>query len=269
MTRSIPLALAVALCACNHDNGTATTPDLATAPDLAPAPPTVNRIDTGAIPAMTQVTLAGLVLTGIANGQGHSPVDMKCLYDAYVQDPAGAPPSGIRLLARGGACTPMGAICKCPLPPQSATVLDQLTPPNNDLGTLVTVSGTVEVLTVNGATQHNIDVNMITVTGSGGAITPFLAADANTIMTFAAGGSGYAQYESMLVTIKPTAPSQISALDASKGFTFAGAAFSGDYNYVYRNQGAFPPAQGTFTSITGVAQPGYGIAPRTMADFVQ
>jgi len=241
---------------------------------------TIHDIDVGNIQGNTMVTITGVVLTGIANGQGHSKSSMKCEYDAYVQDPNGTAPDGIRLFATGGTCTPVdGGSCKCPYPPKSGTILDQLSPPNNDLGSILTITGTASTYNPMipdaglGPTQHEIDLNKggaIMVTGTGGTVAPYVDANGSD---FAVNGPGYVMYESMLVTIMPASPAQTSALDKFRGFTYAGAYFSGDYNFVYAagNMGMYPPAGATFKSITGIAEPSFGggVAPRVMGDFQQ
>ncbi len=240
---------------------------------------TIHDIDTGVVPSMTTVTVTGAVLIGIGNYNGKSKTSMVCHYDAYIQDPNGVAPAGIKLFAAGKPCVQGDGGCFCPFPPKSGTLIDAITPPNADLGAVVTVTGVVSDFAPTipdaglGPVQHEIDVTnqskaSITVTGMNGQVTPYVVTDGTP---FAVNGTGYVDYESMLVTVKPASPSQIGTLDQFKNFTYAGAAFSGDYNYVYNNMKTFPPANGTFSSITGIAEPAFGggIAPRTMADFVQ
>jgi hypothetical protein len=247
--------------------------DAAEEVDAAMPGPTVHDIDTGMVPANTVVTIAGLVLTGFANGEGRQ--GMTCVYDAYLQDPNGAAPSGIRLFASGGACTLNDAfVCACPLPPKSGTLLDTLARGQNnvELGAVVTVTGTVGIHDPMDGTalRHEIDVTALTVTSAMGMpITPRLINDEATIQKFALRGPAYATYESMLVTIRPLAPTAVTNDDPYGAFTFDGAHFGGDYRSVYGNNGAFP-GNLTFKSITGIAEMAFDgeICPRDNFDFV-
>ena len=233
----------------------------------------LHDINTGVVGDKTAVTVTGLVLTGVANGNGHAKTKkMKCRYYAFVQDPTGQAPSGMRLYASGNPCTPTdGGTCKCPYPPNSNTPLDALAGPAAQLGDIFTVAGTVSVYAPSSDAglappTHEIDITTVTKTGSGGMITPYVAA---TPTDFANGGIGYQNYESMVVTIKPAMAATAGAHDQFGGFDYAGAHFAGDYDFIWGMKGAYPAANMSLKSITGVADPSYGggLSPRTTADF--
>lgn len=273
----------------SHPTGDMAAPpgsDLAGGPDDFSVPPgsdlsvpiasgaTLHDINTGAIGDKTAVTVKGLVLTGVANGNGHSKTGkLKCRYYAFLQDPAGMTFAGIRLYASGDPCTPAdGGKCTCPYPPKSNTPLDALADGNAKLGDTFDVTGTVSVYAANSSDAglapptHEIDVTALTKTGSGGVIMPYVPAKPTD---FANTGAGYQTYESMVVTIKPAMPATAGAHDNFGGFDFAGAHFAGDYDFIWGMKGAYPAANMSLKSITGVADPSYGggISPRTMADF--
>jgi hypothetical protein len=239
---------------------------------------TINQIDTGLVPSKTPVTVNGLVLTGFANGEGHSKSSMKCEYDAYLQDPNGPAPSGIKLFLTGAVCTPSDGGCKCPYPPMSNTLLDMLGEGNMglELGAVVNITGTVDIYVPNPTDagiqppQHEIDVTAIqVVSATGTPITPVVISDPQGIASFALNGPGFAMYEDMLVTIKPAAPVAAGPLNNFNEYTYAGAYFSGDYNFAYSMKGMYP-GNTPWSSITGIAEMGFGgqIAARVTSDFV-
>src|SRR5204863_6957555 len=137
----------------------------------------------------------------------------------FVQDPAGAAPSGLRLFVIADLCTPtdMG-LCRCNQPPATGTLFDVTT----TLGDLLTVTGTVDIF--GAPAQHSVRVSTLSKIGAGGTITPIDVTDATP---FAKSGAGYVSDESMLVTIHPAGPFTISVLDNRGNFTGAGAQFSG------------------------------------------
>src|SRR5688572_25054545 len=97
-------------------------PDLRVPRDMAQQTVTINAIDTGAVPAGTNVLVSGLILTGRVRSMGPN-MAMRCGYVAFAQDPAGPAPSGIRLVALGDLCTPGDAgSCRCPSPAMSGTL---------------------------------------------------------------------------------------------------------------------------------------------------
>ncbi len=294
LSLSLSAGLALALSACrdsggsgggvsNQDMSHANNPgDMASKPgddllmvgdeDMAgPAQTTtLHDINVGNVGNKSPVTVSGLVVTGVATNAGHSKSGKKyCHYVAFVQDPNGMAPSGMKLYASGNPCTPLdGGSCHCPYPPMSNTPLDAIA----TLGDVFTVSGTVSLYAPTtdaglAPQTHELDVTKgtLTMTGSGGTVTPYVP---GTASDFAVNGSGYQNYESMLVTIQ--GPAAAGAHDNYGGFDFAGAHFSGsDYDFIWGMKGAFPAANMTLKSITGVADADYGggIAPRTKADF--
>jgi hypothetical protein len=301
LSLSLSAGIAIALGACrdNGNNNNNPIPDMAKAPqpqgdmtalpgddlsvtpmDMA-APPgsdlsgmmmqtvTTKGINLGNVADKTMVSVSGLVVTGVANGNGHAKSGkMKCRYYAFLQDPNDTGPTGIKLYASGNPCTPGdGGTCRCPYPPMSNTPLDAITA----LGQIVTVTGTVSVYapTTDAGllpATHEIDVNTVTVTGMGGMITPQMAANATD---FAVNGAGYQNFESTLVTIK--GPGMAGTHDNFGGFDFAGAHFAGDYDFIWGMKGAYPAANMALKSITGIADANYGggIAPRQTSDFQQ
>lgn len=232
---------------------------------------TIHDIALGNVADKTPVTVSGAVVIGVANGEGHAKTStMKCKYTAYVQDPNFADHAGVELFVSGAPCTPVdGGACKCPYPPNSGTVLDQVA----NLGDIYTVNGTVSVFSPTTDAglqppQYEIVVTSLTKTGSGGTVTPVVVSSSADIAQFAHNGTGYDKYQSMLIQVKPAAPAMASALDQFKGFTYAGAAFSGDYNFTYSMMNMYPGTK-AWSSIQGIAEPNFGggIAPRVSSDF--
>lgn len=249
--------------------------DLAMSVDLAKdiVETTINNIDTGVTPSGTRVAVRGVIVTGPARFEGTTKAG-KCEYSTFVQDPNGPAPSGIKLYLTGQQCTQPdgGGTCRCPFAPNSGTPVDNVV-----VGDKVDVVGKADVYlppVPDGGTlpiqQHEIVVTDGSITKNGtGAITPVVVTDPKA---FALNGTGYKDYECMLVTVKPAQKAMVSTPDQYGAFTFGGAQFAGLYRFIYGRDadgGTFPAPNSSWTSITGIAQPtfGGGIAPRDAKDF--
>jgi hypothetical protein len=241
--------------------------------DGAPAGTTLTDINNGTVANGATVTVTGLVVTGLVmTSKTSSTTNPKCKYSAFLQDPNGTTLSGIKLFLSVANCgTTDGGTCYCPYTPNSGTEFDKI----QNLGDIFTVVGTVSNYTPSsdGGTspvQHEITPTTLTLTGTGGTITPYVA---TSPADFALSGTGYVTYESMVVTINAGSATTVGTVDQYGAFTFDGAHFVGDYRYVYDamlDGGVYPASNATFTSITGVADPAYngGIGPRLPSDFV-
>ncbi|MSP63006.1 MAG: hypothetical protein EXR72_22255 [Myxococcales bacterium] len=232
---------------------------------------TIHDIDIGMVSEKTKVTVTGAVIVGITTSGGPTKSSMKCQYSAWVQDPKGAAPAGLKLYLTGKVCKPVdGGSCRCDFPPMSDTPLDAV----DTLGDEFTITGSVSLYAPTtdaglGAIQHEIFVDSMTKTGSGKKITP-LTPDPKL---FAKDGAGFVNYEGMLVTIKPAQKATVSAPNMYGEFTFGGAQFRGSYRFVYGHVGdggTFPSPGASFSTITGIADPAFngGVAPRVTEDFV-
>jgi hypothetical protein len=231
---------------------------------------TVHDINTGVIGDGVTVSVPGLVVVGITKFDGTTSSN-RCKYSAWVQDPTGTAPCGIKLYMTGATCTVQdGGSCPCQYPPSSGTELDKVT----TLGDVFTVAGTTSAYrpAVDGGTlpaQHEIMVTTLTKTGTG-SVTPVTVTDGTP---FALNGTGYQDYEGMLIKYQPAAAASVGTVDSYGAFTYSGAHFVGTYRYVYSagfDGGVFPGSNSSWSSITGIANPAYGggLAPRLQSDFV-
>jgi hypothetical protein len=231
---------------------------------------TLHDINTGVIGDNVTVSIGSLVVIGIAKLDGATGAN-KCKYSAWVQDPTGTAPCGIKLYLTGATCQVQdGGSCPCQYPPSSGTEIDKVT----TLGDVFTVVGTTSAYrpAVDGGTlppQHEIVVTTLTKTGTG-SVTPVAV---TTGTPFAVNGTGYQDYEGMLIKYQPASAASVGTVDSYGAFTWSGAHFVGTYRFVYSSGldgGTFPASNSTWSSITGIANPAYGggLAPRQQSDFV-
>lgn len=165
---------------------------------------TIHAIDTAtmktdpAVGAGVNVKITGAVVTTPISAFVSNGPPAFCRYQLYVQDPqCSTPPCGIVVVAKGPmVAADLGGAQNCPDPTPSNTIISQL-----QMGDVVDLFGKVDWFQQMGVNvvQHEIDLDMVTKTGSGGTVTPFDVTDPGVFVSNT--GTGWAMYEGTLVRL--------------------------------------------------------------------
>jgi hypothetical protein len=278
------------------DSGTTGKPDFSTNGDLAGADlssdmnvtnkmymaATPHDIDTATIgsPLATTgapVSLTGLIVLAPPNGfASNSKKD--CTYEVWAQDPAcSTPPCGI-LIKTVGITNPNGTGMFCPYANTTTTALKSVwTGDKIDVqGVTDSFANTAPPPGTGTVKEHSVTIDTLTTTATKQALpNPTVVTDAATSLFVPYSGTGWAQYEGTLISLKPASGKFTTTLDSFGGWTCApgGAQFIDTYTGFFKPDGGvtnmWPPTGSMFSAIDGIVAMtfGGGIMPTDPSDF--
>jgi hypothetical protein len=229
----------------------------------------------------TAVQMSGLIVLAPPYGFA-SNSKMDCKYEVYAQDPSCSTPPCAIILETQAIPNPNGTGQFCPYASDTTTPLKMIWE-----GDKVNVSGVVDTFPSTGMAndmspsgtivQHSITIDTLDQVSTKNTLpAATVVTDATPSLFVPYSGTGWAMYESMLITLKPASGKFTTTLDMYGGWTCApgGAHFADDYTGFFRPDGAaanmYPPNGSMFSSITGIVGTtfGGGILPTSPDDFV-
>ena len=199
----------------------------------------------------------------------------QCRYQAWVQDPqCTTVPCGLVVKSYGATVPGIMSAAECPSPAASGTLAGSLSQ-----GAFLDVTGKVLVALDSTAPstviEHAILLDSVNLRPNAPTIQPTVLSDSTALASLASHtGSGWNQYEGMLVTLVPSTGPLTVTMASTGGFrTTPGNSDWGDTFESNYTPGAilFYPTDGlTFQSITGVvsARHGGNLLARNDPDFV-
>jgi hypothetical protein len=222
------------------------------------------------------VKISGMVALSLVNEFKNS-AKTKCYYEVWVQDPScSTPPCGIDVQV----VTPFPSGAQyCPYAKDSGTILANVSAGDN-----VDITGTVDNFPDKNSSvvEHEIVADSWTKTAGTAKIMATVVTDPTAFKNGT--GSGWAMYESMLVTIQPAVKLQITGIDSSTPYQVhacpsnnLSCTATADFGTTWRNlynskdMGEILSVGEQFTSITGIVDTVFGgsVDPRFKTDFVQ